>query len=210
MSTRQAGIRQGWPGNQASTGRGQTRRTAEHPVRRKPVDGPPAAEMQMSDRRCACWGAAGKKALQAHKRNYRLCRCGPICLLTGDTSPAQPVPPEPVFCRAFSGGGGFAGACSTRWENRREEKCRMPCAGAGMRQEGTAFRGRFFCAPVRIRQPLPEAWRRTRAGEPPYRRAGKGGRTPGICPPHIGRPRPESARRFPHPDRVRSIVFPYY
>ena len=80
MSTRQAGIRQGWPGNQASTGRGQTRRTAEHPVRRKPVDGPPATEMQMSDRRCACWGAAGKKALQAHKRKHRLCRWGPIRL----------------------------------------------------------------------------------------------------------------------------------
>ena len=90
---------------------------------------------------------------------------------------------------------GFAGACSTRWENRREEKCRMPCAGAGMRQEGTAFRGRFFCAPVRIRQPLPEAWRRTRAGEPPYRRAGKGGRTfPG---PPVGWPRTE----------IRAVLF---
>ncbi|MCD7983031.1 MAG: hypothetical protein LUG19_02095, partial [Desulfovibrio sp.] len=40
------------------------------------VYGPQVAEMRMSDRTCACKGAAGKKALQAHMKPPRPSRGG--------------------------------------------------------------------------------------------------------------------------------------
>ena len=61
------------------------------PYTGSPFYGPPITEMQMSDSISACQGAAGKKALQAYKRNHRLCRWGPICVQGGGGTLRHPA-----------------------------------------------------------------------------------------------------------------------